>query len=216
MKYAKQVGVEHYASQKYDNLPRFVSYFHQKDLVLNACSEWLNASVHPRVLEVGKGTGFLSQYLKANGVDISTFDNTPELDPDICGDLLSVGESMNESFHVVCCFEVLEHLEWRDVGQAIKGLAKISQKNVIISVPQVRAYFSWTIKVTKLPILSGYWSAPLPIKHKFDGEHYWELGVAGSSNGDFRRLLSRAGLKLCCEFVEPQDPYHRYFVCEKI
>jgi SAM-dependent methyltransferase len=62
------------------------------------------------------------------------------------------------------------------------------------------------------------WEAPRPPvphdwgDHEFDGEHHWEIGVAGYPLERFTEALSEAGFRLAREFRVPENPWHHFFV----
>ena len=77
-----QVNKEHYFRKKYDDLERFISYFYQTDLA---------RSLEPKkILEIGMGSGFFSDYLKKLGYSVTTCDFDKNLDPDIVADIRSL------------------------------------------------------------------------------------------------------------------------------
>ena len=53
------------------------------------------------MLEIGVGNRTVSNYLKENGVDITTFDFDKELKPDIVGDVRDMKGIKDNSFDVV-------------------------------------------------------------------------------------------------------------------
>jgi len=209
MKYGKQVENKHYNSSSYDNLERFISYFNQKKLITEACEKINN----PTILEIGKGNGFLYNYLKSHGYNIKSFDIAEDLIPDYVGDLLELERKVNSKFDVVCCFEVLEHLKYEDMPEILNQMANITNGKIIISVPQARLYLSLWIKINLLRPATVYLSLPFPIKHKFDGQHYWELGKKNFSEKKFRNLLKQR-FSIIDEFTHPLDPYHKYFILD--
>ncbi len=208
-RYEKQVSKQHYGSQTYDTLERFISYYLQKALVLDLVNKDLDS-----VLEIGKGSGFLSSYLKDEGFRVDTFDIDKDLKPDFVGDINEIKKVVNRKFSVVCCFEVLEHIKFEDIPDILSQLSLISEKYLLISVPQVKAYISVWIKLSKLKPLSRYMGLAYPRNHVFDGEHYWELGSRGHSESRFRAYFSQC-FREKASFTHPLNPYHKFFVLEK-
>lgn len=54
-----------------------------------------------------------------------------------------------------------------------------------------------------------------PSKHVFDGEHHWEIGKKGYLLKKIIDDLSQKS-KLLKTYRVPENPYHRFFVFEKI
>lgn len=207
MTYKRQVNKEHYDSEMYDNLARFISYFNQKEAVLTAVKKLTK----PQVLEIGVGNGFIADYLKKNDILLETFDFSPELNPDIVGDVTKISSLVHKKYNIVCAFEILEHIKYEDQEATLKQLSEISTDYVLISLPQAELYFSAWFKINILKPFSLYLSFPFPTKHVFNGEHYWELGKKGYSIKKYRNLLSKYFI-IESEFVHPLDTYHRFFI----
>lgn len=207
----KQVDKQHYSSE-YDTLERFVSYYNQKELILKTIDRLGKTRNNVKILEIGVGGGFLKSYLSNLGIDIKSFDIADDLKPDYVGNILDIESFPNETFDIVCCFEVLEHIEYKDVAKALFNLSKLSS-NVLISVPQVRLYLSLWLKLPKINGIPFGLSTAFPINHKFDGEHYWELGKNGYSRNSFRQLLKKIYL-IRSEYVHVLDPYHYFCTLE--
>ncbi len=72
----KQVEAAHY-NLKYDSKERFCSYWHQINEITKLKPE--------KVLEVGIGNGFVSDYLKKRNFNVTTVDIDKDLKPDIVG-----------------------------------------------------------------------------------------------------------------------------------
>lgn len=205
--YKVQVEKDHYQIGGYDSESRFLSYFIQKDLVRKSAEEFNT----PRILEIGKGNGFLSEYLARNGFTIKTMDIDPDLKPDYVGDINLIQDIVKERFDIIACFEVLEHIRYDNIPSIFQKLASMNPKYIIISVPQARLYLSFWVKMNLFRPFQKYFSIPFPVKHNFDGEHYWELGKRGYSLKNFRAILTKE-FAIQKEFTNPLDPYHRFFV----
>lgn len=109
-----QVEPNHYFNKSYDTKERFISYWHQVNGVVRLEPD--------SVLEVGIGNGFVSKYLKERGINITTLDFDRKLNPDTVGSVLDIPLEDN-SFDIVACYEVLEHLPFENFN---KALAEIS------------------------------------------------------------------------------------------
>jgi hypothetical protein len=211
MNYSKQVSNDHY-SDLYDDLQRFVSYFYQKEIILKYLKK--ASGEGDGILEVGKGNGFLFDYLKKRQIKIKTFDISKDLSPDYTGDVTEIGEIVKEKFEMVVCFETLEHIRFEDIPGTLDQIKEIASEYLIISVPQVRLYLSFWVKIPKLKPLSFLLSAPFPMRHKFDGEHYWELGKNNYSVEKFENILIK-NFEIKERVTFPLNPYHRIYVLKK-
>jgi len=116
----------------YDTKERFCSYWHQiQEVLLLKPSE---------VLEIGIGNGFVSRYLKERGINVTTLDIDKELKPDVVGSVLDIPFHC-ETFQVVACYEVLEHLPYEDIPKALSEISRVSKQYVILSVPDVNRVY---------------------------------------------------------------------------
>lgn len=196
---------EKYGFSKYDHKNRWTSYWHQIDEVLG---------LHPQdVLEIGIGNKVVSNYLKDQGVKVLTLDIDDSLKPDIRASVMEMPLNDN-SFDVVLCAEALEHLPFLKFEESLKELKRVSKKNIVLSLP----HFGHSIKFSfKIPIIKEKKFAvrlAFPIKHKFNGEHYWEIGKRGYSLRKIKNILKKY-FKIKKEFIPFDNQYHHFFVLEK-
>lgn len=199
---------EVYFADGYDSKARFCSYWHQVHEIV---------SLKPRnVLEIGVGNGFLSDYLRRRGYEITTVDIDESLNPDYVGSVLSLPFT-DESFDVVACFEVLEHIPYECFNRAMREIHRVCCGKAVLSVPDLsRAYplwlrlprigdIKWVIKVPRLR----------PHPHKFDGSHRWEIGKAGYTLRRIAGDLSREAFEIIKTYRVFEVPGHRFFVLRK-
>ena len=92
-------------------------------------------SVDPKsVLEIGIGNGLVCHYLKQCRVSVRTVDTDRGLGPDRVRSVLDLPFPSNP-FHVVACFQVLEHLPFKDISRALRELCRVTSSHVILSSP---------------------------------------------------------------------------------
>lgn len=70
------------------------------------------------MLEIGIGNGLVCKYLKERDVNITTLDIKENVKPDVVGNVLDMPLDDN-SFDVVACYEVLEHLPYEKFHAAL-------------------------------------------------------------------------------------------------
>jgi len=203
-----QVKPNHYFVNSYDSKGRFISYWYQINEIIKLNPE--------KVLEIGIGNGFVSKYLKERKVNISTLDVDKRLNPDMVGSVLNIPFS-DESFDVVACYEVLEHIEYKNINKALSEIFRVSKSYAILSLPDAGRVYRVYLQIPKIGVFKRLISLPRlknPI-HKFDGEHYWEIGKAGYPLGKITKDIERAGfiIKKTCRVFE--NPYHRFFILKK-
>lgn len=219
-----QVKKDHYSGEKYDDLSRFISYFYQANLAQEVFEYNTNTRMDTnntnKILEIGKGNGFFSDYLKKNSYQVTTCDFDKNLSPDIVADVRSLPIPDN-SFDLVTAFEILEHIPFEDLPKALGELRRISKKYAIISLPYRSSVFEFIFKfpgirtIFKKPFLDFAVRIPL----KFGGievskQHYWEIDGWKWSLGKVRKKI-KEHFKIVKEVRPPLNHYHQFFVLEK-
>lgn len=203
----KQVNKSHYNFKEYVTKERWASIWHQLDELI---------SISPKeVLEIGAGTGILKELASLFEIKIKTIDIDPELNPDYIGSVLDL-PFLNDTFELVCAFQVLEHLPYDDSLMAFREMVRVSNKYVIISLPDSRDVFQYLFHIPKV----GVKKLLIPKislsekEHIFDGEHYWEIG---KKNFKLNKVVGDLG-KLCKlqrSFRVFENPYHHFFIFAK-
>ena len=206
MQLEPQVDPEHYGDLEYDKKERFLSYWHQIEQVLKRSPQEL--------LEVGIGNGFVHRYLRSAGMSVHTLDFDERLGPDTVGSVLELPFE-DDAFDMACCFETLEHLPWDVFVPAVRELKRVARRWVLISLPDVTPYVRVDIERNMKRVAHTLKDMPQrsPSEHKFDGQHYWEIGKRGYPLRRIRETLEREGLKVDECFRVFELPYHRFLSC---
>ena len=111
-----------------EKLQHWTYYWHQVDLARSVIREG------DRILEIGVGTKFTSNYLKSKGYEVLTIDIDPEKNPDIVGNIVEI--DLEGSFDHVLAFEVFEHIPFEDFKKVLGKVSTICTKNLLMSVPR--------------------------------------------------------------------------------
>jgi predicted SAM-dependent methyltransferase len=208
MKFDKQVDKNHYIFQNYIPKARWCSIWHQIDEI---------QKLQPKsVLEIGPGPSILKMILGYMQLPIETIDVDPELKPTYVGSATSLPFN-DATYDLVCAFQVLEHLPYDDALHAFAEMVRVSKKNILISLPDARMTLQYKFY---LPRLGSYaFLVPHPRykaqEHQFDCEHYWEINKIGYDLKKVSLNLSRYA-KLVKTYQVFENPYHRFFIFEKI
>ncbi|MFW6104956.1 MAG: class I SAM-dependent methyltransferase [Chloroflexota bacterium] len=203
-----QVEPNHYFEVLYDSKPRFISYWHQTNEIINLRAK--------DVLEIGVGNAFVSKYLKERGLHVITLDIDQRLNPDVAGSVLDM-PFMDRSFDVIACYELLEHLPYNYFYNALCEIFRGSKCYAVLSIPDASRVYRLYIQIPKVGILRQL--VPLPRfkkpVHKFDGEHYWEIGKAGYPLSTIISDIQKAGFTIERTYRVFEHPYHRFFILRK-
>lgn len=200
-----------FSYEKYDNFERIISYANQIKLVNDLDAE--------SCLEVGVGTGFFNTYLRTKKISVVTLDINKDLNPDIVGDIRNIFLADN-SFDLVCAFEVLEHLPYEESLVALRELKRVSKKHVVISVPKSciynalfcffgiptwRKFFSLDIRIPFFWIRASFGNK----------QHFWELGRRKYSTRRFLADVKKIGFRVLHKGHTPLNTQHYFVVLEK-
>ena len=157
---------------KIESQVHWIYYWHQASLV------WSLVPKTEKLLEIGVGSSFLSNYLKSKNWDVTTLDIDEDKSPDLVGNIAEFDLS-KLPFDVVLAFEIFEHLPYPVFEEAVDNLLRQHPKEIIFSVP-------WS----KIPILEFKLKFPKfrPIQFQVllnkkkitTPAHFWELKKSGS------------------------------------
>lgn len=205
-----QVNQDHYNGSYYDSKERFVSYWHQLNII---------ASLNTRILlDIGIGNNFVSRYLRQHKlqVDVTTMDIDHALCPDVVGTVLAIPFADN-SFDCISCCEVLEHLQYSEFTKALKEIKRISKKYLILSLPDVTTAYHIYIELPRIKPIKKLINHPFhrPVEHVFDGEHYWEIGRKGYALKRIESDIINSGFYILNTYRIYEFSYHRFFILKR-
>lgn len=149
-------------------------YWHQARLIEDRVPQ------DNKMLEIGVGTKFLSNYLASRGRAITTLDIDEDKAPDYVEDASSFDYGAL-NLDTVLAFEIFEHLPFPLFCRVIERLAECQVNQIIFSVP-------WCEKKLlrgqiKFPRMNPYrFSLTLPWRSVTTENHFWELDPVGILN----------------------------------
>lgn len=142
-------------------------YYHQAELVYKNCSR------SESLLEIGVGTGLLSDLLKKRGWNVWTLDIDSEKHPDYCGSALDF-DYCAIGADVVLAFEIFEHIPYSTFEKTIKKISESAVKRLYFSLPwNERTLINFSLKLPKLQRIE--WSFAVGIGSISTESHFWEL-----------------------------------------
>jgi len=200
-----QVEKEHYSFESYFHKFRWMSYWYQS-------KEIISRPDIKTCLDIGPGNQFLLKMLEMHRPDIEykTLDIDSALEPDYLGDVTNIKLDDN-SFDLVCAFQVLEHIEFKDFVVALNELKRVSNKYVFVSLPHNVPSFDIQFKLPGLKRFSWSLKFPWGRKHVFNGQHYWEVGKQGYSAKKIRGILEE-NFAIIDDYVPHENQYHHFYI----
>ncbi len=181
----------------YDDLPRFSSYLTQIESIATLGGN--------NVLEIGKGNGTVSSLLRLRGHQVTTLDFDDRLEPDIVGDVRAIPCS-DDSYDIVTCCEVLEHLPFDDFATALREMHRVTRKHAVLSIPYSCLRFE---SIFRLQDRFVGLRARIPcffIRPRKSSEHFWEMGRHGYSKRRVRHNITGSGFHIIREISPPPQP----------
>jgi len=197
-----QVDRSLYATSEYCLPGRFAAYSYQIREILEAKAQ--------SVLEIGPGNGVVTHVLRQAGIRVDTLDHDPALKPDMVGSVLALPVD-DQSYDAVLCCQVLEHLPWENFPDAVRSIARVVRKSIILSFPHASKHNYIDMKLPRLPRFR--WDVDRAIsktRMEFNGEHYWELG-RGLSEKDVLQVFDQLKLDLYRSYRVPEFRPHHFF-----
>jgi ubiquinone/menaquinone biosynthesis C-methylase UbiE len=204
-----QVSAAYYSNFRYFSLLRAITHWHQVATVSKFCPPG------GTVLEIGPGMGHSTFLLRHFGYEVQTLDIEPDLHPDIVGSVLDL-DIDDRRFDCVLAAEVLEHLPFDDFSRAVSELCRVTRRYVVISLPSPFIGVSMLVNIPLLKPLGFSIGLPVMRPHRFDGQHYWELGKSGFAKRRIRDAMRRAGVRIIAEFRPVPSLYTYFFVLERL
>lgn len=201
-----QVTTEHYRFRDYMIKRRWLSIWTQ-------LSELSDLSTNS-ILEIGPGLGVLQHVARLHRINIDSCDIDPELNPDHIGSITELPLD-DDSYDVVCAFQVLEHIEYESVAAGLREMARVSRKYVFLSVPNAQVVWRFHLYFPKygerrFMFARPFWS---PKAHRFNGEHYWELNKLKYSVERFISDIPSC-LTIKKHWRDWDNPYHHFFLLQ--
>jgi len=205
-----QVESSFYFQKKIDGKGQFMSYWHQINEIFSLKPE--------STLEIGKGTAFVSTYLKDRGVNIRTLDIVEELNPDVVGSVFNI-PFKNNVFEVVACFEVLEHLPYENFKKSLQEIFRVCEKYTVISLPQdMKRTYRIFMSIPRTKGIKKIFTLPYFRKptHPFSKQHYWEIGMKGFPLSRIKKDILKAGFEIEKTYRVFEKLFHRFFILKKV
>ena len=198
-----QVKPSHYFNTKYNSPDRLACFDIQARLII---------SLKPKkVLEIGVGNGKVAERVRKAGILVTTLDFDEKLNPDIVAEITKL-PFKKDSFDLVSCFEVLEHLPYKQFKTSLSQIHKAAGKYALLSMPDVSRQYPLVVPAGKKILKNIVGRRDKTDKHVFDGHHYWEIGKTGYSLEKILEDIKKSGFLIKKTFIHKNCPNRRFFI----
>ncbi len=119
----------------------------------------------------------------------------------------------DNSFDVVACFEVLEHLLYEKFHTALSEIYRVSKSYAILSLPDMGRVLALSLYIPLVGTIKKL--IPLPRFGKKDIHHYWEIGHKEYPLKRVVADITRVKFKVLKTYRAFEQPYHRFFILKK-
>lgn len=158
------------------------------------------------VLEVGTGDGVVRRCASPLVRSYRVMDINERLRPDVLGDLLDPQPALAACFDAVVCTEVLEHLPFERLGQALANLRGFLRPGglLLLTLPHRKSHWLFVtprqrLHAFRLPVgltdLGEAWNRFVRRRIWIDPHHRWEIGDGRVARAQVQSALSCADLR---------------------
>ena len=174
---------------------------------------------HQSYLVVGKGDGFTVDVLKQMGKQVTVLDIDPTLGPDLVASVDEIPLDDDSVDASICC-QVLEHLPFEKFTASLREMRRVSRRNLVLSVPDMRRILSMTFKLGQRDVgwqlsLGRFRPEPIPESRMRDHGHHWEIGFRGYPFSRVRSAVRDSGWKIDEVRRVSELPWHTFFYLAK-
>ncbi len=170
------------------------------------------------ILEIGIGNGLVSSFLKASGIQVTTFDINENLNPDVIGNILEIEKYFeNQSFDLILCAEVLEHLPFSCFEKILEKLANLTSGHLVLTLPRSHRILLDASLSIKIPFLhrvhvSTFIRIPT---NQISDDHHWQIDADREWHikAIKRKISKHFTIEKC--FADPRNRPHQFFILNK-
>lgn len=205
----KSISRNRYLDNAYFTEEQWLSFLFQINTVRKCVSP------PQKVLEIGKGGGYVAAILNEIGYQVTTFDVNGKLNPthivDISKDL---DTKVIDQYDCVLCAEVLEHIPFDKFKMCIENIAKLSSSTVVITIPDslIRRDFLFRFFLKRYrEIYFSYVTRKLRPLPKI---HCWQLNSEKKYSYDNIRSIIQTYMDIQEEGFVRRNTYHYYYICK--
>lgn len=170
-----------------------------------------------RILEIGVGRGLLKHFLRPfDNIHHVSIDIDENLHPDCVASVLEMPFE-DKKFELTTCCQVLEHLPFVEFLPALKEVRRVTEKKVILSLPDVRKHLGLALRVPGIKDWVKYeynLDRSCLGPKRFDGQHYWEIGFKGTTGRNVVEQIRRAGYTIERKYRLERHRWHSFYILQ--
>ncbi len=171
----------------FENKTRWNYYWYQQKILHDKINR------EDRILELGVGSGFISNYLRSKGFNVTTFDIDKDKNPDIIANI--VDYNFKTEFDHILAFEIFEHIPYDKFIIVMNKLKNVCKKKLFFSVPLNRKVI---FKISMfIPLIKDVnWEIRIKKRRITTEAHFWELDYKELKEKKFISDIVSAGFKI--------------------
>lgn len=162
---------------------------------ISLVDRWIEKGIP--VLEIGKGTGMLQEYLERRGWKVRTVDVDSGKHPDLVADARTMSAESFRGTAAILCFETFEHMPFEDFVHVLGEAAAGGVRRLIMSVPFHNPAIAWISG--RLPFSREWYIGlrrPRFMKRATSRYHQWELNFRGLTERTLVTAVARSGWRV--------------------
>ena len=197
---------EEYLSEGYFSHRQWASFAFQVQSIYKILGDEKSS-----ILEIGCGNGFVNSMLRTIGYNAETLDINERLNPTYVGDISSTSLPVQETFDLVLCAEMLEHLPFSDFDICLHNIYRLSKRFALITIPDCicRVCVSFQINSKEFD-----WRFLRGLK-KTNQMHFWELNSEKKTTyAEIRKHIQKE-FSILREGSVKGNGFHYYYLLER-
>jgi len=179
----------------------WILYWEQINLVLKELKKG------DTLLEIGPGTGFISNYLRSKGFQVTTLDIDERKSPDIVSNIVEY--DFPDKYDHILAFEVFEHIPYDKFTEILPKLKKSVRKSFFMSLPRNQKI--WLAADMIIPYFRSVSFTYKAKRRKISTDtHFWELDYKNYNLKNFTAIMKDEGFLPTKVTKQPQVVFFHF------
>ena len=141
------------------------------------------------------------------------------MNPDIVGSVTDIEKIVDKKYDCILCCQVLEHLPFEMLDNVLSQFQKITNKNVIISLPNndfrlitAKVFLPFIRNFSFKILFPKFWHRHFRLEKEGFGEHYYEVGAFKECKDKNIRKIMNQYFQIVNKFNPIENVYHIFYI----